>query len=389
MEQNTQSSENNNQAEDSIGSGKIFNEPRKKSSKKIVLVGGVVMIILGVVASYLLFFSNKEDDNIPVVEDEKNEEVEIDKELDSDQDGLPDYIEKVLGTDVNNSDTDGDSYSDFEEIKNGYNPLGDEKFTEEEWEGVKGKIRSGDEGLFGEMFENNNEIIQRAISVCQKIESDDQKELCFALTKNNSLECEGLSSILKEGCYLMYALLDNDISLCEKSLDSGFCSANILKDDSKCEFSDDKDTCFSFVALSKEDSSICLKVENEIMQNICLATINEDIKYCKNIEDKDFFEDMCLFSLAMVKNDVSICSEMKLEQQNNCISFVNKDLNKINCEDLSVVNYCTILGTEMMDDSFCDLIKTENSSDSFLHKNFRDQCRLTVASQILSTLRKN
>ena len=187
----------------------------------------------------------------------------------------------------------------------------------------------------------------------------------------------------------MYALLDNDVSLCEKSLDSGLCSATILKDDSKCEFSDDKDTCFSSVASSKEDSSICQKIESKIMQNICLATINQDAKYCKNIEDEDFFEDMCFFSLAMVKNDVSICNEMKLEQQNNCISFVNKDLNKINCEDLSVINYCTMLGTETMDDSFCDLIKTENSSDSFLHKNFRDQCRLTVASQILSTLRKN
>ncbi|MCK5490322.1 MAG: hypothetical protein KAI67_00605, partial [Candidatus Pacebacteria bacterium] len=245
------------------------------------------------------------------------------------------------------------------------------------------------EKLFGEMFENNNEIIQRAISVCQKIESDDQKELCFALTKNNSLECEGLSSILKEGCYSMYALLDNDVSLCEKSLDSGLCSATILKDDSKCEFSDNKDACFSSVALSKEDSFICQKIESKIMQNICLAIINQDAKYCKNIEDEDFFEDMCFINLAMVKNDVSICNEMKLEQQNNCISFVNKDLNKINCEDSSVINYCMMLGTETMDDSFCDLIKIENSSDSFLHKNFRDRCRLTVASQILSTLRKN
>ena len=156
MEQNTQSNESNSQAETNAGSGQIFNEPRKKNSKKIVLVVGVVMIILGVVASYLLFFSNKEDNNTPVVEDEKNEEVEIDKELDSDQDGLPDYIEKVLGTYLNNFDTDGDGYSDFEEIKDGYDPVGDEKYTEEEWEAVKGDIRNEDEELYNKMFESSD-----------------------------------------------------------------------------------------------------------------------------------------------------------------------------------------------------------------------------------------
>ena len=43
--------------------------------------------------------------------------------LDSDQDGLSDEEEKSYGTDPNNSDTDGDSYSDGVEIKTGYDPL--------------------------------------------------------------------------------------------------------------------------------------------------------------------------------------------------------------------------------------------------------------------------
>lgn len=147
MEQNTQAGENNNQVE----GGVIFRKPRKKSNKKIVLLVLIVIAVLGI-ASYFLFFSNKEDNNTPVLENENVEESKIDKELDSDQDGLPDYIEKVLGTDVNNSDTDGDGYSDFEEIKNGYNPFDDKKYTEEEWEGVKEEIKSENEKLFGEMF---------------------------------------------------------------------------------------------------------------------------------------------------------------------------------------------------------------------------------------------
>ncbi|MFA4941751.1 MAG: hypothetical protein WC582_04145 [Patescibacteria group bacterium] len=67
--------------------------------------------------------------------------------LDSDQDGLTDEEENILGTDINNIDTDsdglfdreetkvyktnpllvdtdGDGYSDGDEVKNGYNPTG-------------------------------------------------------------------------------------------------------------------------------------------------------------------------------------------------------------------------------------------------------------------------
>lgn len=43
--------------------------------------------------------------------------------LDSDQDGLSDAEEKAYGTDPQNSDTDGDSYSDGVEVKSGYDPL--------------------------------------------------------------------------------------------------------------------------------------------------------------------------------------------------------------------------------------------------------------------------
>lgn len=44
--------------------------------------------------------------------------------IDSDNDGLPDDLETIYGTDPQNPDTDGDSYNDAQEIENGYNPLG-------------------------------------------------------------------------------------------------------------------------------------------------------------------------------------------------------------------------------------------------------------------------
>lgn len=43
--------------------------------------------------------------------------------VDTDKDGLRDELELQLGTDPNNPDTDGDGYTDGEEVANGYNPL--------------------------------------------------------------------------------------------------------------------------------------------------------------------------------------------------------------------------------------------------------------------------
>lgn len=43
--------------------------------------------------------------------------------IDLDSDGLTDAEEKIIGTDPNKVDTDGDAYSDLAELKSGYDPL--------------------------------------------------------------------------------------------------------------------------------------------------------------------------------------------------------------------------------------------------------------------------
>lgn len=56
--------------------------------------------------------------------------VELPPLLDSDQDGLYDPEEAVFGTDPGKEDSDADSYLDSAEIKNGYNPAGAGRLTE-------------------------------------------------------------------------------------------------------------------------------------------------------------------------------------------------------------------------------------------------------------------
>jgi hypothetical protein len=47
----------------------------------------------------------------------------VDKNKDSDQDGLADYWEQKFGTDPLNPDTDGDGFKDGREVDQGYDPL--------------------------------------------------------------------------------------------------------------------------------------------------------------------------------------------------------------------------------------------------------------------------
>ncbi len=99
----------------------------------IIVIIAAILIIAGV------YFSKKNP--VSPIEKLPEENKEL---LDSDYDGLPDEIEKIIGTDLNNWDTDSDSFSDSVEIKNGYNPItaGENgKYSQEEIAAIKEKIK--------------------------------------------------------------------------------------------------------------------------------------------------------------------------------------------------------------------------------------------------------
>ncbi|MDD5397063.1 MAG: hypothetical protein PHW24_03315 [Candidatus Moranbacteria bacterium] len=74
--------------------------------------------------SACIFFAGFNYFSYVKADDTKNgNQKSCDKSIDSDCDGLTNSEEKLYGTDPNNSDTDGDGYSDGVEVKSGYDPL--------------------------------------------------------------------------------------------------------------------------------------------------------------------------------------------------------------------------------------------------------------------------
>jgi len=141
-----------------IASGK--NE-RNKNKKALIIVLFIVVAIIAIVL-YIFFIKGQETPSVANEGDGKAassnskdiKKTEVDRTTDTDQDGLCDYLEGIIGTDSNKSDTDGDGYSDLAEIKNGYDPLATEKYSVEEWDSVKMKIKTADEEFYGKNFGN-------------------------------------------------------------------------------------------------------------------------------------------------------------------------------------------------------------------------------------------
>lgn len=115
---------------------------------------GIIILILLFSASAIYYFSRLDTETLvssPAISPSASPEIS----LDSDSDGLPDRIEKILGTDSMKADSDGDTYSDLSEIKSGYDPLyagTAGKYSPEDWQEIKDKIKKADVGFYDDNF---------------------------------------------------------------------------------------------------------------------------------------------------------------------------------------------------------------------------------------------
>ena len=141
---------------DNLNIGSPYQEEPKPSRTKYIILGIIVIIVIAALvigAIYVLNLISNENTNANIAENantETNENLNIttntninenanlnvnqetntntEVKSDKDLDGIEDSHEIYLGTDPEKQDSDGDGYSDLQEIKNRYNPIGEGLF---------------------------------------------------------------------------------------------------------------------------------------------------------------------------------------------------------------------------------------------------------------------
>ncbi len=138
-------------------------------------------------------------------------------------------------------------------------------------------------------------------------------------------------------CYLSVATNNKDSSICEKISNKDIqdiCTVYIELNPKKCEelktnvsiegdlfllTSLNKDSCYSYIALAKEDNSLCNKIENPDLNKSCIAQIKKDEMLCYEIKDTKI-KDMCFFMIASAKNKWGICTTIRdTRLKDNCL----------------------------------------------------------------------
>lgn len=125
--------------------------------RKIIFVI-ISIVVIGMLAFGGYYYSKKSGDNIPVVVFSPSPEPTVNTKIDSDSDGIPDVVEQAIKTNPDNMDTDDDSYNDLPEIKGGFSPLiagTDGKYTLDQWQALKEKIKAADSAFYDKNFGNN------------------------------------------------------------------------------------------------------------------------------------------------------------------------------------------------------------------------------------------
>ena len=207
-------------------------------NKKIFILIFVLIFAVGAIAAYFFYFKNN---NSSVVQNtdssnvSKSEENEVDRNLDADGDGLPDFIEEALGTDPRESDSDKDGYGDFAELGNGYNPLkpASQKLTREEQSGIKDKISKADASFYEKNFSDFRDGSDFVCggSTVQDIDGNSYNTVkigdqCW-LKENLKVTKNSQGQPIKRYCY------NNDKEICD--IDGGLYGWNAAMDNSNQE----------------------------------------------------------------------------------------------------------------------------------------------------------
>ncbi len=149
-----------------------FDPAKTEGGNRKLIFAVIAIAALSVLAIGGYYLTKKSGDNVPIAIVSPAPIVE--STLDSDSDTIPDLVEKTIGTDPNKMDTDGDGFDDLAEIKNGYSPLiaGSAKFSPEELQVLKDKIKVADTVFFDKEFETKNSTSESINNLQNQLEPE-------------------------------------------------------------------------------------------------------------------------------------------------------------------------------------------------------------------------
>jgi len=136
------------------------------------------------------------------------------------------------------------------------------------------------------------------------------------LSRNVTM-CREFEQFAQTNCLFMVAILNSDISICEElpeSLEIN-CKAIVDRDPSLCRKPENKDSCYSHYAKFTGDLFICDMIEDSSSMNSCVGNAilnNPTLATCKLLEDD--IMDSCISRVVHLKQDLSLCNEMKDEE---------------------------------------------------------------------------
>ena len=288
---------------------------KNKIIKNIEYLFPLVVFVTLLVILYPLF-SNLENkslkENINIVQKEIDEE----NISDVDGDGLIDEIEFVLGTDAYSVDTDKDGYSDYNELKNGYNPFisaPNDKVDDDINKLVKDIVFENEDKKFLELDQLKTQLKNQSPNgLCDNHEisidglSNDDKMQRAIETKNPCICSLFLDDRYKNACYAELAGLTGNESLC-KYIISG--SSNTERAKSRC---------FHNLMLATLDEKYCYEISEEDDMASCFTALSLKTKrynLCDLIENLDE-KDKCYWIVAIFLKNKSLCEKISLNNIN-------------------------------------------------------------------------
>lgn len=238
--------------------------------------------------------------------------------------------------------------------------------------------------------DNSSDNIDQKIYCYIKLASDNKdSRICNIIPKLidekkiNDMQLEAYKSMAKESCKLqvIYATNSSDISQCEEfQTFSAACYYETVVESGKPEYcpkaygaevsSNDGEVyeCLASIAIKKDDISICTNLDNSLgknnIQQLCKNTTgkdcsNEDIVLFKDYKSEECLTNYASFSSHLGKLKPSVCGIMKTEQKNWCYALLASTLNN---------------------ESYCENIpEEERMSGQFFNDRVRDTCIMAVA----------